>query len=278
MFGRKETPDEYRARKDREQREYQERQRQRAENQRAWEARQAENERAFQERQRNRDAAKAATERLIREVKFIRHSTDWNDTHKKMQSLMAEWKGAGNAGKDQNDRLWKEFSEARQVFYDARTSFFERRNAEFDKRASKKQSIIDTARKTALVLDKRYDIASERMKKLMAEWKQVGSAGKKESQLWAEFKSIRDKFYAARKQAYEERQADKERRSKDRQKTYEDKRTFNDGSKVTSYRTQVGSRHDKLTGLDKEKLTGKKHGHLWVNTEHKSRGGSEGGR
>jgi len=55
-------------------------------------------------------------------------------------------------------------------------------------------------------------------------------------------------------------------------RTYSEKRQADD-SKVFSRSTGDKSRHDKLEGLS----TGK-HGHKWVTTDHKSRGGKEGGR
>lgn len=59
-----------------------------------------------------------------------------------MKQLGSEFKNAGFAGKDQNQRLWDEFSQARSAFYDRRNQYYERLNIEARDNAAQKRRII----------------------------------------------------------------------------------------------------------------------------------------
>ena len=67
---------------------------------------------------------------LIQQAKDLSLSEEWNKTTQKLNDLMDEWKKAGNAG-DKDDELWKQFNEARQVFYDRKRKNWEEMNKKF---------------------------------------------------------------------------------------------------------------------------------------------------
>lgn len=68
---------------------------------------------------------------LIEEAIAIQNDENFKETSEKMRILMNEWKKAGSAGKDKEDILWNEFSQAREVFYDRQNEYFEKRKGKY---------------------------------------------------------------------------------------------------------------------------------------------------
>jgi hypothetical protein len=176
----KETPEEYAERKEREQEEY-------------------------EERQQLRNEALREKERLIARAASISRSTEWKHTGEEMKSLMEEWKEAGSAGKDENDRLWHEFQAARQPFYDNRERHFDelKRKAADAQRA--KQHLIDRAKSLSKSDD--WKGTHEQFNELRQDWKEAGRASSKEEDnaLWAEFNTAIQNFYDRRKKHFSDR-------------------------------------------------------------------------
>lgn len=76
----------------------------------------------FTELNAKRDEAKAAKERIIAEAEPYATSTDWGATAGVFRDLMARWKAAGSARRDEDDALWKRFRAIQDEFFDARTA------------------------------------------------------------------------------------------------------------------------------------------------------------
>ena len=134
-------------------------------------------------------------ERLVREAQQLARSDDFRSAGARMKQLGTEFKDAGFAGKDQNQRLWDEFSQARSAFYDRRNQYYERLNVEARNNASQKRCIISELQ--SLLGTEDFREAGQRVKTLHSEWKSVGFAGRDENQL------LNDQYYAARNEFYE---------------------------------------------------------------------------
>lgn len=132
---------------------------------------------------------------LVREAQQLAHSDDFRSAGARMKQLGSEFKNAGFAGKDQNQRLWDEFSQARSAFYDRRNQYYERLNIEARDNAAQKRRIISELQSLLGVEDFRE--AGQRVKALHSDWKSVGFAGREENQL------LNDQYYAARNEFYE---------------------------------------------------------------------------
>ncbi len=74
----------------------------------------------FAELKRSRGEAREVKERLIARAEELAPSTDYEGTFDQMQALMEEWKQAGSAGRDLEDRLWERFRAAREPFFERR--------------------------------------------------------------------------------------------------------------------------------------------------------------
>lgn len=88
---------------------------------------------AFFEGMRKKFAeSKAIKEELIEKAKEANKLESFKEIGAIMADLMNQWKAAGNAGKDHEEKLWEAFNAERKAFYDRKDAYFkalkERRN------------------------------------------------------------------------------------------------------------------------------------------------------
>lgn len=123
---------------------------------------------------------------------------EWKSSSDEMQTLMDEWRKAGNSGKV-NDELWEEFQKVRKVYYDERKKFYESMNAQHAENAKAKKALIDEAKQIASSIDFTRE-NTQRMKELQQEWREIGSCGhKKENDLWKQFREAMDTYFENRR-------------------------------------------------------------------------------
>lgn len=157
----------------------------------------------FQDQEQNAEQKR----RLISQAQELQSSEDWKETSTRMKDLMDQWKKIGNAGLE-NDSLWAEFQDARQLFYDRQNRYFDELHKQQEQRKTQKQGIISEARAAA---DHATDWGRthEQLEQMLSRWKEVGSCGKDEDdRLWAEFQNIRNDFYDRRKEARQKRESE----------------------------------------------------------------------
>ena len=140
-------------------------------------------------------SAKEVKEKLIEEAKELANSDEWNKTAEKFKGLMDQWKAAGNAGRDFDDKLWIAFNEARQTFYDNRNAHYEEMRAKHAACYEEKKALVEKA--SSITSSQTYTRENtEAMKELSAQWKKIGFSGKdKEDNIWKEFRGIMDEYF-----------------------------------------------------------------------------------
>ena len=127
----------------------------------------------FAELDRGRAAAKAAKEDIIERAEKIKDSTDWNDTARAFRDLMSEWKAAGRAPRDVDDKLWKRFRAAQDHFFAARNAVNDERDREFEANAQAKDDLI--AEYGPLIdPDKGLGAAKSKLRELQDKWDEIG--------------------------------------------------------------------------------------------------------
>jgi hypothetical protein len=145
----------------------------------------------------------ALKEDLIAKAKEASQLENFNQGTQVMNDLMESWKAAGSAGKQTDDALWEQFQAARQVFYDRKHAHWEQQTANRAAAKEKKQALIQAA--AELSDSKEWQKTSNKMRQLMNEWKEAGSAGRKyDDTLWEEFNKARQGFYERRNAYYDE--------------------------------------------------------------------------
>ena len=153
------------------------------------------------------EVARLAKQNLIERAKKLQDSESWKQTSLEQRALMDEWRKAGFAGKDDNDRLWEEFRAARDVFYTRREEHYAQLREQQSAVLETKKAIIEEARQlTAEVTN--WVKTSDALNGLLDRWKAAGNAGRDNEQiLWDEFNGIRSDFRKRRKQDLNERRA-----------------------------------------------------------------------
>lgn len=155
---------------------------------------------------------------LIQQAKTIVQTNDVKNSNEVMNDFMAQWKMAGSAGKEEDDRLWEEFNTVRQSYFDQKHQQWEDAQVKYEHARQVKQELIDQA--ASLCESDDWQKTSEVYRNLMERWKSAGSAGKQyEDALWNEFHGQRQKFYDRRNEHYEEIRSEQDQK-------YELKRTL----------------------------------------------------
>lgn len=151
--------------------------------------------------------ARQVKQELIQKAADLADSQDWQKTSERFRGLMDEWKAAGSAGREHEDRLWNEFNDHRQRFYGKREEYYTQVRGEQGERYEAKCALVDQAK----AISERQEYTkenTEQLKQLNVEWKKIGSCGKdREDQIWNEFRSIMDGYFHGLKQWNEQKHA-----------------------------------------------------------------------
>lgn len=127
-------------------------------------------------------------------------SVNWKKSGEEMAELFAKWqqlqKDSPKIAKSITDPIWKRYSQARAQFESGKRKYFALQDAKF-KEAKKLKA--DLTKKAEGLADKGAAAAAE-YKKLQAEWKKAGKAGKIEEKLWETFRAAGDKIFEKKKE------------------------------------------------------------------------------
>ena len=149
--------------------------------------------------------ASEAKEKLISRAEQLATTTDWKKGGEEFKSLLTEWKAVGRGEKSADAAQWERFKAAREKFNSARSAYFEKRQREWASNKAAKERIVSQAESLAGSSDLRS--ASEQMRRLGEEWKQVGPCAKGDNdRLWARFNQARTRLRDRKQQDFEKRQ------------------------------------------------------------------------
>ncbi len=140
---------------------------------------------------------------LIDKANALKDSTDWKNAATQLVNLQKQWKTLGNSGQRNEQRLWKLFRGACDVFFDNRQKHFEVADAEFETNLTAKNEII--AKINAYVIDDKKQALND-LKQFANDFNAVGKVPMKvKDAVYNEFKSALDKHYAELKLEGEEK-------------------------------------------------------------------------
>jgi hypothetical protein len=126
----------------------------------------------FAEQHEKRDAAKVVKERLATEAEKLADSTDWGPTAGRFRDLMREWKAAGPAPRDVDEKLWRRFRGAQDTFFAARDEANAELDREFAANAEVKEQILAEAE--ALLPVKDLEAAKRAFRDIAERWDAAG--------------------------------------------------------------------------------------------------------
>lgn len=134
---------------------------------------------------------------VVETAEKLATSNAWKVTTEKFKELLEEWKALPHAEKAAEQELWARFRKARSTFDKARKIHFDELNTVRTEAVAGKQAVIKKAQEIADSTE--WVSTANSFKRLMSEWKELPRAAKaKEDKLWAEFKLLQDRFFAAK--------------------------------------------------------------------------------
>jgi hypothetical protein len=126
----------------------------------------------FAEEHERRDGARAVKERLATEAEALATSTEWGPTAGRYRDLMREWKAAGPAPRDVDDRLWQRFRAAQDAFFGARDAANAELDQEFAANAEVKEALLVEAEALVPVTD--LEAAKKAFRDIADRWDEAG--------------------------------------------------------------------------------------------------------
>jgi hypothetical protein len=144
-----------------------------------------------------KEASKIKSE-IVTQAKAIADSKEWNDTANKFRNLMAKWKSAPILERKEEQKLWKEFKLAQDVFFAARTAALSVLDEEHSKNLEAKKVLAEKAEKIL----PRTDIKSARqaLKSIQEEWTKIGHVSRKDKdKIEARLKAVEEAIRNAEK-------------------------------------------------------------------------------
>lgn len=125
----------------------------------------------------------------------------WQDANTASEAIFAEWRTIGHVPKDDENKTWSRFKEARQKFFRGRENFYAKQREEFKKNLDAKIALCEKAE--ALKESTDWKNGANQFKRLQDEWKKVGPVPRKVSEkTWHRFKAAADAFFENRNKQF----------------------------------------------------------------------------
>ena len=126
----------------------------------------------FAELSSKREEAAVVKERLAAEAETLASSSDWGPTSGRFRDLMRQWKAAGPAPREVDDKLWARFRAAQDTFFGARDAVQAEENAEQVENLQAKETLLVEIEAILPVED--ATVAREQLRELLDRWDQIG--------------------------------------------------------------------------------------------------------
>ncbi|HEU5354440.1 MAG TPA: DUF349 domain-containing protein [Actinocrinis sp.] len=119
-----------------------------------------------------REEVRAKKESLVEEAESLADSTDWASTAQRFRDLMKQWKTAGRAQREVEDKLWERFKSAQDTFFTARNADLDQRDAGFRENQTRKEELLVEAQKLVPITDLKS--ARQALRGIQARWEEIG--------------------------------------------------------------------------------------------------------
>ncbi|GAA2822688.1 DUF349 domain-containing protein [Kribbella solani] len=126
----------------------------------------------FAELSSKREEAAVVKERLAAEAETLASSTDWGPTSGRFRDLMRQWKAAGPAPREVDDKLWARFRAAQDLFFGARDAVQAEENAEQIENLQAKEALLAEIEGILPVSDAKA--ARDQLRDYLDRWDQIG--------------------------------------------------------------------------------------------------------
>lgn len=142
---------------------------------------------------------------LIEQVTALKDSTDWKATSEKIIRLQQSWKNLGSAGQKNEQKLWKDFRSACDVFFENKKQFFAHEDEVNAANLEAKKALISEIEAYTVNEDKKQVIAD--LKEFSTRFNAIGKVPFKEKDsVYQAFKNALDTHYKKIKLEGEEKE------------------------------------------------------------------------
>ncbi len=168
----------------------------------------------FAEQNTQREAAQKVKEKLIAEAEALSSSTEWGPTSGAYRDLMTRWKAAGSAPRNVEDKLWKRFRTAQDVFFQARDAANAALDEEFAANAVVKEQLLVEAEALLPVTD--LDKARRALNDIADRWEAAGKVPRgRVKELEGRLRTVEQAVRAAGEQEWKRSDPEKSARADD---------------------------------------------------------------
>lgn len=127
-------------------------------------------------------------------AKEYKSHREWQEAGKTVEGLFEEWRKIGHVPKEDEDKTWKQFRDARLKFFKSREAYYGQQRETHKKHVDDKTALI--ARAEALKDSTDWKNTPIKYKQLQEEWKKTGPVPKKiGDKLWERFRGAADAFF-----------------------------------------------------------------------------------
>jgi hypothetical protein len=168
----------------------------------------------FSEQHAHREAAQSVKEKLIGEAEALSSSTDWGPTSGAYRDLMTRWKAAGAAPRNVEDKLWKRFRAAQDVFFTARDEANAALDQEYEANALVKDQLLVEAEKLLPITD--LEAARRAMHDIADRWEAAGKVPRaRVKEMEGRLRAVEQAVRAAGDEAWKKTDPEKSARADD---------------------------------------------------------------
>jgi len=149
----------------------------------------------------------AVQQELCEQVEALKEREDLENVARQLRDIRNRWKQAATAPREEAEALWERFKASRDEVQAKVDAFLQKRGEEHARNLELKKQLCEKAE--ALQVSTDWTRTAEELKKLQAEWKQVGPVARKHSNtIWKRFRAACDAFFEARKNDLHQRKED----------------------------------------------------------------------
>ena len=208
----------------------------------------------FAERAEQRAAANAAAadakRALVAEAEMLSTSEDWRATGDRFRAIVEEWKGIRGVDRKTDSELWEKFSTARREFDRRRRSHFAELEKTRGAAGETKRRLVAEAQELADSTE--WVPTARRFRDLMTEWKAAGRASREvDDELWAQFKTAQDMFFARRSESLSARDAEMRTNAEAKEALLTEAESLDPSSDLEGARKRLRSIHDRWEKIGK---------------------------
>ena len=150
---------------------------------------------------------KVKKEKICKEMKELTENlgetTHFKDLAQKVKDLQKEWKSIGPLPKEIDDILWRTFRGYCDTFFDLRDSFLKERQNLYQKNETLKRDLLKEL--DNIEEQESWKEKTNKVITIQKEWKKIGPTPKNtEKEIWQEFKTKCDRFFAQKKNFFNE--------------------------------------------------------------------------